>query len=187
MCQPVPVQSRRPDLACRRRRISPSAGRRARGAKVICRTATDRGLRVVSTHTQALEAGDGQRVFTQWSCKKCSTCARGGRHMFDSETIMIGQSPAIDRVRALVARVAPTEASVLLVGESGSGKELVAKSIHDQSLRSRGPFLAVELRCTPADPHRGRAVRLREGQLHGRRADASWAFRTRRWRHAVPR
>ena len=69
--------------------------------------------------------------------------------MFDSETIMIGQSPAIDRVRTLVARVAPTEASVLLVGESGSGKEIVAKSIHDQSLRSKGPFLAVNCGALP--------------------------------------
>lgn len=69
--------------------------------------------------------------------------------MTDSETALIGQSPAIDRVRALVTRVAPTEASVLLVGESGSGKELVAKSIHDQSLRSQGPFLAVNCGALP--------------------------------------
>ncbi len=69
--------------------------------------------------------------------------------MSESETIMIGQSPAMDRVRALVARVAPTEASVLLVGESGSGKELVAKSIHEQSLRKQGPFLAVNCGALP--------------------------------------
>jgi DNA-binding NtrC family response regulator len=55
----------------------------------------------------------------------------------------------MDHVRELIARVAPTEASVLVVGESGSGKELVAQSIHEQSPRSRGPFLAVNCGALP--------------------------------------
>jgi transcriptional regulator with PAS, ATPase and Fis domain len=44
----------------------------------------------------------------------------------------------------MVARVAPSEASVLLQGESGTGKELVAQAIHDASRRSGGPFIAVD-------------------------------------------
>ena len=66
-----------------------------------------------------------------------------------NETDLIGQSPAMSRVRALIERVAPTEASVLVVGESGSGKELVAQSIHQQSLRRERPFLAVNCGALP--------------------------------------
>jgi DNA-binding NtrC family response regulator len=62
---------------------------------------------------------------------------------------LIGQSAAMEHVRALIARVAPTDASVLVVGESGSGKELVARSIHEQSPRRGGPFLAVNCGALP--------------------------------------
>ncbi len=56
---------------------------------------------------------------------------------------LIGDSTAMQRLRDHVARVAPTEASVLLLGESGTGKELVAQNIHAQSRRHRHPFLPV--------------------------------------------
>jgi DNA-binding NtrC family response regulator len=61
------------------------------------------------------------------------------------ETI-VGASPAMLEVYKLVARVAPTTATVLVVGESGTGKELVARAIHTNSLRATGPFVAVN--CT---------------------------------------
>jgi two-component system, NtrC family, response regulator HydG len=63
---------------------------------------------------------------------------------------LIGTSPAIHRVFALVERVAPTEAGVLLVGESGVGKELVAEAIHQHSRRSAGPMIAVNCASLPA-------------------------------------
>jgi DNA-binding NtrC family response regulator len=56
---------------------------------------------------------------------------------------IVGRSPAMQRVYDLVARVAPTQASVLLTGESGTGKELVAETIHQLSRRKERPFLAV--------------------------------------------
>ena len=52
-------------------------------------------------------------------------------------------SPEMRRVYDLVARVAPTDATVLVTGESGVGKEDVARRLHDRSRRSRGPFIAV--------------------------------------------
>jgi transcriptional regulator with PAS, ATPase and Fis domain len=52
-------------------------------------------------------------------------------------------STAMRRVSALVARVAPTDATVLVTGESGVGKEHVARAVHDQSRRRRGPLVAV--------------------------------------------
>ncbi len=63
---------------------------------------------------------------------------------------MIGESAEMKTVRALVARVAPTDATVLVSGESGTGKEPVAQSIHAQSNRSEGPFLAVNCGAIPA-------------------------------------
>lgn len=56
---------------------------------------------------------------------------------------LLGESPAMRTLRDHIARVAPTEASVLLLGESGTGKELVAQNIHAQSARRRHPFLPV--------------------------------------------
>ncbi|MGA7615990.1 MAG: sigma-54 dependent transcriptional regulator [Thermoanaerobaculia bacterium] len=56
---------------------------------------------------------------------------------------LIGDSEAMSVLRDLVSRVAPTNATVLIVGETGSGKELVARSVHAASPRSRKPFIAV--------------------------------------------
>jgi len=59
------------------------------------------------------------------------------------ESALIGASPAIERVRERIARVAETDFTVLVEGESGVGKELVARQIHEQSRRRRGPFVAI--------------------------------------------
>jgi two-component system nitrogen regulation response regulator NtrX len=64
---------------------------------------------------------------------------------------LIGESAAIQEVRALVARVAPTEARVLISGESGTGKELVATAIHAASRRSNRAFVTVNCAAIPRD------------------------------------
>ena len=57
--------------------------------------------------------------------------------------LLVGRSPAIIDVMKTVARVAPSQASVLILGETGTGKELVARTLHRFSERSRGKFVAV--------------------------------------------
>jgi transcriptional regulator with PAS, ATPase and Fis domain len=57
--------------------------------------------------------------------------------------VLVGESPVINELRSRIARIARTPFTVLVEGESGVGKELVAREIHDQSLRRRGPFVAV--------------------------------------------
>ena len=64
---------------------------------------------------------------------------------------MIGQSPALDQVREVIDKVAPTEARVLITGPSGSGKELVARSIHEKSNNSEGPFVEVNCAAIPSE------------------------------------
>jgi len=64
---------------------------------------------------------------------------------------LIGEGGAMQEVRALVARVAPTEARVLITGESGTGKELVATAIHASSRRSNRAFVTVNCAAIPRD------------------------------------
>ena len=58
---------------------------------------------------------------------------------------LIGNDPKLLKILELVARVAPTDASVLIIGESGTGKELVAEAIHRNSRRKNGPFIKFNL------------------------------------------
>ena len=70
----------------------------------------------------------------------------------DSELIpILGESPAINRIKETIERVAPTEARVLITGEPGTGKELVAKWIHHLSNRSKGPMVEVNCAAIPGE------------------------------------
>ncbi|MDD2711933.1 MAG: sigma 54-interacting transcriptional regulator [Simplicispira sp.] len=62
---------------------------------------------------------------------------------------LLGRSPAFLHMLALVARVAPSRATVLLLGESGSGKELVARAVHEGSERAHRPLVAVDCSSLP--------------------------------------
>jgi two-component system NtrC family response regulator len=62
---------------------------------------------------------------------------------------LVGESPGMDKVRALITKVAPTQSTVLILGETGTGKELVARAVHDQSSRADMPFVAVNCGALP--------------------------------------
>jgi transcriptional regulator with GAF, ATPase, and Fis domain len=66
-----------------------------------------------------------------------------------SDRLMVGDSSRMQRVIDLVARVADSQASVLLRGESGTGKEMVARLIHGNSPRRDGPFVAINCAALP--------------------------------------
>lgn len=64
---------------------------------------------------------------------------------------IIGESEAIQGVKKMIDKVAPTEARVLITGSNGTGKELVAHQIHEKSYRSKGPFVEVNCAAIPSE------------------------------------
>ena len=64
---------------------------------------------------------------------------------------MIGNSEPMQRIREIIAKVAPTDARVLITGANGSGKELVARNLHQQSRRSAMPFIEVNCAAIPSE------------------------------------
>ena len=64
---------------------------------------------------------------------------------------IIGDSPAIIKIKETIERVAPTDARVLITGENGTGKELVARWIHEKSNRANGPLIEVNCAAIPGE------------------------------------
>jgi len=64
---------------------------------------------------------------------------------------MIGESEAIQNIRAMIKKVAPSDSRVLITGENGTGKELVARELHSCSNRSDGPFIEVNCAAIPSE------------------------------------
>ncbi|MCC7085438.1 MAG: sigma-54-dependent Fis family transcriptional regulator [Pirellulales bacterium] len=74
---------------------------------------------------------------------------------------LVGESAAMERVKKLIGKVAPTDSTALITGETGTGKELVARAVHDQSARSEMPFVAINCGALPES--------LIESELFGHR------------------
>jgi len=64
---------------------------------------------------------------------------------------MVGSSAALQQIRDMIAKVAPTDARVLITGANGTGKELVARSLHQQSDRSAMPYIEVNCAAIPSE------------------------------------
>ncbi len=77
---------------------------------------------------------------------------------------LMGTSGGMERVKSLIAKVAPTPSTVLILGETGTGKELVARAVHEQSSRSSEPFVAINCGALPES--------LIESELFGHRKGA---------------
>jgi formate hydrogenlyase transcriptional activator len=102
------------------------------------------------------ELGEIGGTVLAFSCLKRQKCLEWENEFLQDEVRenlgdIIGESPAIQKVLAQIATVAPTEANVLVLGESGTGKELVARAIHDLSARKERPLVRVNCASIPKE------------------------------------
>lgn len=100
---------------------------------------------------------------------------QGSVHAFVSHQL-IGSSPQIKRVVAMVGKVAPTDATVLLCGESGTGKELIARAIHVNSKKKDKVFFAIDCATLSADLLESEMFGYRKGAFTGAYADKQGVF-----------
>ena len=99
--------------------------------------------RLLGSLRRIVERGEGPAPAVAVPAKRRRVGSRGSE--------IIGSSPAIERVRHLIDKVAPSDARVLITGENGTGKELVARSLHDKSARASAPFVEVNCAAIPSE------------------------------------
>ena len=120
----------------------------------------------VSVAVEAIKRGASDFVAKPWSNERLAATVRSAAALRSSkidariergraselaptsETPLIGKSSAMQRVRDLIERAAPTDANVLILGENGTGKEIVAREIHRLSRRSELPLVSIDLGAT---------------------------------------
>lgn len=120
----------------------------------------------VSVAVEAIKRGASDFVAKPWSNERLAATVRSAAALrrtrlearmergrsselgHNGEMPLLGDSEAMQRVRTLIDRAAPTDANVLILGENGTGKEIVAREIHRQSRRSGQPLLSIDLGAT---------------------------------------
>jgi DNA-binding NtrC family response regulator len=120
----------------------------------------------VSIAVEAIKRGASDFVAKPWSNERLAATVRSAAALRRSradariergraseltqggETPLLGDSDAMQRVRMLIERAAPTDANVLILGENGTGKEIVAREIHRLSQRSEQPMVSIDLGAT---------------------------------------
>lgn len=120
----------------------------------------------VSVAVEAIKRGASDFVAKPWSNERLLATVRSAASLRHSRlkakvernrsselvppsiTPLLGTSEAMDKVRLLIERAAPTDANVLILGENGTGKEIVAREIHRQSRRGNEPMVTLDLGAT---------------------------------------
>ncbi len=98
------------------------------------------------------------------------------KRALDVRYAMVGRSPALEKVRELIARVGPTHARVLIRGENGTGKELVARALHDNSPRREQAFIEVNCAAIPSELIESELFGHMKGSFTGAFADRAGKF-----------
>jgi two-component system, NtrC family, response regulator AtoC len=91
---------------------------------------------------------------------------------------LVGSSPAMQRIKDVIGKVATTDSPVLIEGESGTGKELVAAAIHRLSSRAKGPFIPVNCSAIPAELLESEFFGHVRGAFSGAVSDSVGLFRS---------
>ncbi len=101
---------------------------------------TNNKPKLIGVMTNAISFGRAQREIDRLNHELA------GKYSYDN---IIGDSPAMQRVYTMINQVAESDATVLIQGESGTGKELIARAIHYNSPRRKGPFVPVNCAAIP--------------------------------------
>ncbi|HEX5306501.1 MAG TPA: sigma-54 dependent transcriptional regulator [Dyella sp.] len=102
--------------------------------------------------------------------------ASGGSAGSSGSERLIGDSPAMQQVRATITKLARNQAPVYIAGESGVGKELVARLIHEQGPRASGPFIPVNCGAIPTELMESEFFGHRKGSFTGANSDKEGLF-----------
>lgn len=106
----------------------------------------------VELAVQALKSGAVDFITKPWANERLVACVQAAlarRAPVAAVGDLLGDSAAMQSLRAQIAQVGASEASVLILGENGVGKELVARALHRASPRAAGPLLAVDMGSLP--------------------------------------
>jgi len=105
-----------------------------------------------------------QRVAERRELTKKYLALKARLERLEGRSDLVGDSRGMSGVRQLLGKVAPTDSTILILGETGTGKELVARALHDQSLRAEHPFVPINCGALPEN--------LIESELFGHRKGA---------------
>lgn len=130
---------------------------------------------------EALKRGAGDFITKPWDNARLlaavdAALARRGARGAGVDAALMGDSPAMQGVKAMIASVAPTMANIMVLGENGVGKELVARAIHAASSRAHGAFLAVDMGALPEATFESEMFGHRRGAFTDARSDRAGRF-----------
>lgn len=120
----------------------------------------------------ALNSRDGEPSKSQDSSAG-SGASKGQRAR---QVELIGEAPVMEKVRLMIRKVSRSQAPVFIHGESGTGKEVAARSIHDQSSRKAGPFVAVNCGAIPENLVESEFFGYKKGAFTGANQDTDGLF-----------
>ncbi|WP_377702711.1 sigma-54-dependent transcriptional regulator [Pseudoduganella sp. UC29_71] len=120
------------------------------------------------------------RLLPAVSAATAVTAATDATDATEATAALMGDSPAMRSVKAMIASVGPTGANVMVLGENGVGKELVARAIHLASQRAAGTFLAVDMGALPESTFESELFGHRKGSFTDAKADRAGRFQAAR-------
>ena len=158
---PAALDETRPDVLLLDMNFAPGASDGAAGLALLREVVARRDAPAVIVMTayaevdlavQALKAGAVDFITKPWANDRLVACVQAAlarRAPAPAVGELLGESAAMQSLRAQIAQVGASEASVLILGENGVGKELVARALHRASPRAQGPLLAVDMGSLP--------------------------------------
>lgn len=130
-------------------------------------------LRAISK--QAIKKQSNSEGKTAGHVKQADEVRRRAKEDRADDTL-IGRSAEMARVRAMIVKVARSQAPIFIHGESGTGKEIVARAVHNQSVRASGPFIAVNCGAIPENLVESEFFGYKKGSFTGANQDQDGLF-----------